>query len=112
MGRGDEHDRRPERRHGHAQAGAQPTTFAPGGELFGIVSPPAASGAPGPVLQAATVADGQVLLRGAGCWDFAVSYSAAAGTGSSSAAQSSAGVVTGIPLATAEKLAVQSGHQG
>jgi hypothetical protein len=100
---------------GSAPAAAQAGAFPQGGELFGIVSP-AASGAPGPLLQAAPVVNGQVLLSRAGCWDIAVSASGPA-YGSSSSGQAAlpavlglpgAGGITDVPLATAEKLAVQS----
>lgn len=88
-------------------ATAQPRTFPAAGGLFGVVSSSATSGAPGPVLQAAEVADGQVVLSGAGCWDVSASgslHGLAVTCGSSSPAQSGAGVITKVPLAAAEKL--------
>jgi hypothetical protein len=95
-------------------ASARPRTFAPGGELFGIVSPSGASGTPGPVLQAAPISDGQVLLSGAGCWDITASGSPQGivfGTslGPARAALPPADGMTKVPLATAEKLAAQAG---
>jgi hypothetical protein len=101
---------------GSTSATARQPTFAPGGELFGIVSPSAAAGAPGPVLQAALVANGQVVLSGAGCWDITIPASGSrqglAGTsGQSGSAQSGAPVVTRVPLATAEKFAAAAGKE-
>ena len=87
--------------------------FPASGELFGVVSPSAGSGVPGPVLQAAPVASGQVLLRGAGCWDTAASGSTPLAIpntfGPTAGAPAGADVITKVPLATAEKLATQSG---
>jgi hypothetical protein len=100
---------------GSAPASAQPRAFTPDSEFFGIVSP-AASGAPGPLLQAAPVVNGQVLLSRAGCWNITVSASipaSASGSSSQAAApaiygSSDAQSVTDVPLTTAEKLAAQS----
>jgi len=97
---------------GPASPAAQSPAFASGGELFGIVSPSATSGAPGPVLQAAPVDNGQVLLSGPGCWDitgFSSLHSPASSSESPQSALSGANVITTIPLATAEKLATQPG---
>jgi hypothetical protein len=93
---------------------AQPRTFLAAGELFGVVWPSATSGAPGPVLQAAQVADGQVVLSGAGCWDVSASGSRqgfAATPSLSGSALSGADVGTRVPLATAEKLAAAAGKE-
>jgi hypothetical protein len=93
-------------------ATAQSQAFPASGELFGVVSPSAGSGVPGPVLQAAPVASGQVLLRGGGCWDTAASGLTPpepASTFGSAAAPAGADAITKVPLATAEKLAAQSG---
>ncbi|MCW2929098.1 MAG: hypothetical protein JWM19_60 [Actinomycetia bacterium] len=95
-------------------ASAQPPDFAPGGELFGIVSPSAASGTPGPVLQAAPVSDGQVLLSGPGCWDITASGSQQGEVFGPSqegprSALGPANRITEVPLTTAEKLAAQAG---
>ena len=99
---------------GTATATAQPRAFAAAGELFGVVSPSAGPGAPGPVLQAAEVADGQVLLSGAGCWDVSASglrQGLAVTFGPSGPALSGAGVITRVPLAEAEKLAAAAGKE-
>ena len=88
---------------------AQQRTDAPAGELFGIVSPAAASGAPGQVLQAAPVVNGQVLLAGPGCWDITASGSPQQpDLHQSTNAAPLGGVPIEIPLATAEKLAAAS----
>jgi hypothetical protein len=95
-------------------ATAQPRAFPAGGELFGVVAPSATPGAPGPVLQAAQVAGGQVVLSGAGCWDVSASgsrHGLATTSGLSGPAQSSADVITKVPLATAEKLAASAGKE-
>jgi len=95
-----------------SQASASPASASPSAtpstEVFGIVSP-AAPGTPGPVLQAATVADGQVILSGSGCLNIAAGSPLASTFGPSANGQFNAGVVTRIPLATAEKIATQSG---
>jgi hypothetical protein len=96
---------------GPASVAALPPTFGPRDELFGIVSPSGSSGAPGPVLRAALVDNGQVLLSGAGCWDVTASgsqLSPAYGGVHSVPARSGARLTTEVPLATAEKLAAQS----
>jgi hypothetical protein len=80
-------------------------------ELFGIVSPSATSGAPGPVLQAAPIANGQVLLSGAACWDITGSGSLhgfATINGPTVPATSRGATITEIPLATAENLAAEA----
>jgi hypothetical protein len=95
-------------------ATAQPRAFPAGGELFGVVAPPATFGAPGPVLQAAEVAGGQVVLSGAGCWDVSASgslYGFAVTFGPQLPAPSGAGVITKVPLAAAEKLAAAAGKE-
>jgi len=97
-------------------ATAQPRMFPAAGKLFGVVSPSASSGAPGPVLQAAEVAGGQVVLSGAGCWDITVPASGsrqglATTPRLSGPAQSGAGVITEVPLATAERLAAAAGKE-
>jgi hypothetical protein len=93
-------------------ASAEPPAFAPGGELFGIVSPSAASGIPGPVLQAAPVSDGQVLLSSPGCWDITGgSLPGAIFGGASRPAHTTLAPpdrITEVPLATARNLAAQS----
>ena len=98
---------------GSGAATAQPRAFPASGELFGVVSPPAGSGVPGPVLQAAPVASGQVLLRGGGCWDTAAPAltppQPASTFGPTDTTPPGADVITKVPLATAEKLAAQSG---
>jgi len=95
-----------------SQASASPASASPpatpSAEVFGIVSP-AAPGAPGPVLQAATVANGQVLLSGSGCLNIAADSPLASTFGPSENGQFNAGVITRIPLATAEQIATQSG---
>jgi hypothetical protein len=98
-------------------ATAQPRTVPSAGELFGVVVPSAGAGAPGPVLQGAQVTNGQVVLSGAGCWDITVpasgSHQGLAFTFGPSLgpAQSGAGVITEVPLATAEKLAAAAGKE-
>lgn len=95
-------------------ATAQQRTFPAAGELFGVVSPSATPGAPGPVLQAAEVADGQVVLSGAGCWDVSASgtrQDLATTPRLSGPAQSGAGVITKVPLAAAERLAAAAGKE-
>jgi hypothetical protein len=52
-------------------AGAAPPMLAPGAQVFGIVYPSGSSGLPGPVLLAAPVIRGQVILSSLGCWDTA-----------------------------------------
>jgi hypothetical protein len=97
---------------GSATASPRQPAFSPGGEVFGIVSSPATAGAPGPVLMAAPVTNGQVLLAGPGCWDIT-----AAGQAFGFASTPTLHVpqppraeepITKVPLATAEKLAAQS----
>jgi hypothetical protein len=87
---------------------ARPEALPPASEVFGIVSP-ASSGTPGPVLQAAVVQDGQVVLSGAGCWDVTVPASGSARpftlNGPAIPLSSDAAGPTRIPVATAEKLA-------
>jgi hypothetical protein len=99
-----------------ASASAEPLARAlpPDGEFFGIVSPPAASGAPGPVLQAAPVTKGNVQLRGPGCWDITASGSGSLHEFAQAAAPSAAGssgkaAIIDVPLATAEYLATKAG---
>jgi hypothetical protein len=82
-------------------------TFLQRGEMFGVVSPSAGPGAPGPVLQAAPVSNGEVLLRGAACWDVTVSPPLLA-QGSADLNGPLGPSATEVPLATAEKLAAQS----
>lgn len=87
-------------------ASAAPITVAPAGQLFGIVYPSAHSGLPGPVLQAAAVVRGQVILDSAGCWDAtafpaSVPQGIALTFGSSSPGNPAS---TEISLAAAEKL--------
>jgi hypothetical protein len=97
---------------GSASTSARQSTFSPGRELFGIVSPAATSGAPGPVLQAAAVSDGQVLVSGAGCWDITVpgaQQGSPVTFGPAVPAAIGTDVITEVPLATAEKLAAQAG---
>jgi hypothetical protein len=101
---------------GTAPATAQPRAYPAAIELFGVVSRSAGPGAPGRVLRAAQVANGQVVLSAAGCWDMAV---AASGLQQGLAItprlpgplQFGADVVTRIPLATAEKLAAAAGKE-
>jgi hypothetical protein len=99
-----------------ASASAAPLARAlpPDGEFFGIVSPPATSGAPGPVLQAAPVTKGNVQLRGPGCWDITASGSGSLHEFAQAAAPSAAGstgkaAIIDVPLATAEYLATKAG---
>jgi hypothetical protein len=95
---------------------AQPGAHPAAGELFGVVSPSAGPGAPGRVLRAAPVANGQVVLGGAGCWDITVPASRAH-QGLAPMPQLAgpmlfgADVVTRIPLAAAEKLAAAAGKE-
>jgi hypothetical protein len=99
-----------------ASAAAAPLARAlpPDGEFFGIVSPPATSGAPGPVLQAAPVTNGNVQLRGPGCWDITASGSGslhefAQVSGPPVPGSSDKAAITDISLATAEYLASKAG---
>jgi hypothetical protein len=100
-----------------ASPGTAPATAQPAiGDLFGVVSPPAGPGAPGPVLRAAQVANGQVVLSGASCWDITVPASGSRqGRAStprlSGPVQSGADVITEVPLATAERLAAAAGKE-
>jgi hypothetical protein len=102
---------------GTTLATAQPLAYPAVGELFGVVvSPSAGSGAPGRVLRAAQVANGQVVLSGASCWDIIVPASGsrqgpATTPRLSGPVQSGADVVTKVPLATAEKLAAAAGKE-
>jgi hypothetical protein len=96
---------------GTGSATAQARALPPGTELFGIVS---SSGAPGPVLKAAPVVSGQVLLSAAGCWNVTVPASGRMIFGPdvpSGSAPTALGKedITEIPLTTAEKLASQAG---
>jgi hypothetical protein len=101
---------------GTASATAQPRAYTAVGELFGVVSPSAGPGAPGRVLRAAQVANGQVVLSGAGCWDITVPASGSRQGRASTPqlwgpVQSGADVVTKVPLAAAEKLAAAAGKE-
>ena len=101
---------------GTAPATEQPRAHPAAGELFGVVSPSAGPGAPGRVLRAAQVANGQVVLSGAGCWDITVPASGSRhGVATTprlpGPVQSGADVVTKVPLATAEKLAAAAGKE-
>jgi hypothetical protein len=100
-----------------AGSGAAPATAQPAAdELFGVVSSSAGPGAPGRVLRAAQVVNGQVVLSGAGCWDVTVPASGlrqglAITPGLAGPLQFGADIVTKIPLATAEKLAAAAGKE-
>jgi hypothetical protein len=97
-------------------ATAQPRAYPAVGELFGVVSPSAGSRAPGPVLRAAQVANGQVVLRGANCWGITVPASGsrqglATTPRLSGPVQFGADVVTKVPLVTAERLVAAAGKE-
>lgn len=100
-----------------AGSGAPPATAQPAvDELFGVVSSSAGPGAPGRVLRAAQVVNGQVVLSGAGCWDITVPASGlreglAITPRLTGPLQFSADIVTRIPLATAEKLTAAAGKE-
>ncbi len=90
--------------------GMAPEAVAPARELFGIVYPPAHSGLPAPVLSAAAVVRGQVILSPGGCWD-TVAFPASTPHGIvATFGHSSPGrpASTEIPLAAAEKIATGS----
>jgi hypothetical protein len=100
-------------------AGASPGATAPatgqlapsaGSQVFGIVSSPAHSGLPGPVLRAAPVERGEVIVSSGGCLGM-VASSATVTEGPASTPGSSPAVrlaTREISLAEAEKLAAQA----
>ncbi|HUN36593.1 MAG TPA: hypothetical protein VMU95_31750 [Trebonia sp.] len=84
-----------------ASPGDHPGQVSPAGQLFAIVYPSAGSGLPGPVLRAAPVVGGQVILSSDGC----LGATAFPGSSAHAIAQGPTSEGTEIPLATAEKLA-------
>jgi hypothetical protein len=89
-------------------ASTSQAAVAPAGQLFGIVYRSAGSGLPGPVLAAAVVVSGQVILSSDGCWDATASPAGSPPGIAQRSASASRPATAEIPLATAERLATDA----